>query len=123
MRSYTAGALAAHLATLPVSETISASLKNAAAGLAETVREALSTPPSGPHDEPWVDTRALRDSIAYSADESGAAIGSNDPAAAAQELGTTTVPPRPFLAPAAAAQGEAIARQVGAAVAALFPGS
>ncbi len=120
VRSYTSGALAAHLATLPIAETIAASLGDAAAGLAETIREALSTPPSGPHDAPWAESGALRASIAYSADESGAAVGSDDPAAAPQEFGTATVPPRPFLAPAAAARGEMIARQVGAAAAALF---
>jgi len=122
VRTFTPSALAEHLASLPIAETIAAEMETAAAGLAASVRDVLSTPPSGPHDTPWVETGALRDSIAHSADETSAAIGSNDPAAAPQELGTSSVPPRPFLAPAAAAQAEAIASQIGAAVAALFSG-
>ncbi len=54
------------------------------------------------------------------ADGSSAAVGSNDPAAAPQELGTARLPPRPFLAPTASAHAEAIANHLGAAVAALF---
>jgi phage gpG-like protein len=120
VRTYTPRDLAGHLASLPIAETIAAALESAAAGLADGVRETLSTPPSGPHDAPWVETGALRDSIAHSVDDTSAVVGSNDPAAAPQELGTARLPPRPFLAPAGAAQGEAIAYQIGAAVAALF---
>ena len=120
MRIDTPRDLAEHLAGLPVAETIATALEAAAAGLADGVREALSTPPNGPHDAPWAETGALRDSITHSADATSAAIGSNDPAAAPQELGTATIPPRPFLAPAAAAQAADIARHVGDAVARLF---
>lgn len=86
--------------------------------LAAAVREVLSEPAgSGEHGSPWVRTGALRDSIAASVDGLEAVVGSNDPAAAPQEMGTSKMAPRPFLAPLAAGMGEAIARAVGDAVA------
>ncbi len=120
MRTYTPRQLADYLANLPISETVTAALENAAAGLADAVRESLSTPANGPHDAPWLQTGTLRASIAHSADDNSAVVGSNDPAAAPQELGTAAIPPQPFLAPTAAAQAEDIARRVGSAVAELF---
>ena len=51
-----------------------------------------------------------------------AVVGSSDPAAVPQELGTAHMPARPFLAPVAAAMGEEVARTVGAAVAAALRG-
>ena len=51
-----------------------------------------------------------------------AAVGSNDPAAVPQELGTARMPARPFLAPVAAGMGEEVARAVAAAVVAALRG-
>lgn len=45
-----------------------------------------------------------------------AAVGSSDPAAVPQELGTARMPAHPFLAPVAAAMGEEVARAVAVAV-------
>jgi hypothetical protein len=107
------------LAGARVEEAMSRALAEGAERLAESVREGLSTPPgSGGHDRPWARTGGLRDSIAAHADGLQAVVGSNDPAAAPQEMGTSRMEARPFLAPAAAAMGEEIARAVGSAVAA-----
>lgn len=88
--------------------------------LAEAVRNKLATPPRGPHDQPWSQTGALQASIGVSADALSAQIGSSDPAAAPQELGTATIQPRPFLAPAAASLVEPIAQAIGQALADLI---
>ncbi len=94
-------------------EIMATALSEQAERLADTVREALSEPQgAGDHEKPWVRTGALRDSIAVSANGLEAAVGSNDPAAAPQEMGTSRIPPRPFLAPAATANAEAIAKAV-----------
>jgi len=94
--------------------------------LAEGVRVRLSEPPGGTHDAPWVESGRLRDGIgtAVESDVDGAraAVGSSDPAAVPQELGTVHMRPRPFLAPTAAEMGEEAARVVGVAVAAALRG-
>ncbi len=91
--------------------------------LAEAVREGLSDPPGGgAHDRPWLQSGALRDSIGAQSNGLNAAVGSSDPAAAPQEMGTSRMPPRPFLAPTAASMGEEVARGVGEAVAAALKG-
>ena len=80
------------------------------------VRDGLSEPPGAAgHDEPWLRSGALRNSVGAQADGLRAVVGSNDPAAVPQELGTAHMPARPFLAPVAAAMGEEMARAVGAA--------
>lgn len=56
------------------------------------------------------------------ADGLQAAVGSSDPAAAPQEMGTHATPPRPFLAPVAAGMGEDVARGVAEAVVAALKG-
>jgi phage gpG-like protein len=105
-------------------ETAARALADEAERLAQTVRDSLGEPQgSDSHDTPWVRTGALRDSIAATAEGLDAAVGSNDPAAAPQEMGTTRLPPRPFLAPAAAAQGETIARTIGDKLAATLRGN
>ncbi len=85
--------------------------------LAEAVRDALGTPPGGDHARPWVQTGALQGSIGHRADGLQAVVGSSDPAAAPQEMGTVHLPPRPFLQPAGAAAGPGVAGAVGVAVA------
>lgn len=56
-----------------------------------------------PANEPLLRTGQLRDSIGITIVTPGeeAWIGSNDPVAVYQELGTATIPPRPFLSSAA----------------------
>ena len=107
----------AALRNADASGTIAAALDRQAEALAGAVREALGTPPGGDHGRPWVQTGALQGSIGHTAEGLQAAVGSNDPAAAPQELGTVHLPPRPFLAPAAAAAAPGIAAMVGAAMA------
>ena len=109
----TPGQAADALAKLPITETLTAALAAQAASLAEAVRANLATPPGGSHDHPWRETGGLQASIAVTTDGLSAQIGSNDPAAAPQELGTATIPPRPFLAPIAASLAEPIARTIG----------
>lgn len=102
-----------------IAETMARALAAEAELLAETVRQSLSEPPgTGDHDQPWARTGALRDSIAAQAEGLEAVVGSSDPAAAPQEMGTSRIPPRPFLAPAASAHGAEIAERIGGAVAA-----
>ncbi len=72
--------------------------------------------------KPWLQSGALRDSVGAQADGLQATVGSSDPAAVPQELGTAHMPARPFLAPAAAEMGEEVARAVGAAMVAALRG-
>ena len=116
----TPGQAAIALADLSITETLTSSLANQAATLAEAVRANLDTSPGGPHDQPWRQTGALQASIDLTTDGLTAQIGSNHPAAAPQELGTATLPPRPFLAPAATSLAEPIARAIGQTLADLI---
>ena len=113
----TPGQAAAALVDLPIAETLAAALSEQSERLAEAVVASLAIPAGGPHEEPWRETGSLQSSISRTAEALVAQIGSNDPAAAAQELGTATVPPRPFLAPTAAAMAESIARGIGQTIA------
>lgn len=91
--------------------------------MAAAVRDTLSDPPgAGGHDQPWLQSGALRDSVGAEADGLQAAVGSSDPAATPQEMGTARMPPRPFLAPAAAGMEEEVARAVAGAVVAALKG-
>ena len=108
--------LAARLARLPLAETQASALEAAAVRIETAVRGVLSVPPGGSHLAPWQRSGALLKSIGHAVDADGAVIGSGDPVAAFQECGTPTLPPRPFLAPVAAALGEEVAREVAAAV-------
>ncbi len=84
--------------------------------LAADIRQALSTPPGGPHDYPWRETGMLQSSIATEIDGLTALIGSTDEVALHQEYGTATIPPRPFLAPLAETHAEPAAQAIGQAV-------
>ncbi len=90
--------------------------------LAEGVRARLSVEPGGGHDAPWLESGALRNSIGVAvegdADGARATVGSSDPAAVPQEMGTVHMRARPFLGPTAGEMGEEVARVVGAVVAA-----
>ena len=114
--------LRARLAQLRPEEIMARALEVRTERMAEAVREGLSNPPGGDHDKPWARTGALRDSIQSTASGLEAAIGSNDPAAAPQEMGTPHLPPRPFLAPVAASMGPEAAQAIGSAVAAAIRG-
>lgn len=97
--------------------TMAVALEGQAALVAQAVQEGLGDQPGGGHDRPWLETGALRASIGHQANGLQAAVGSSDPAAAPQEMGTMHLPPRPFLAPAAAAMGKDVAKAAAAAVA------
>lgn len=90
--------------------------------MAASVREGLSEPSGAAgHDEPWLQSSALRDSVGVQADGLQAVVGSSDPAAVPQEMGTERMEARPFLAPVAAAMGEDVARAIGTRMAAALP--
>lgn len=110
-------ALAEALARLDFSAAQRDALEQAAQQLETSVRQTLSHRPGEDHSAPWLRTGSLRESIGHDASETVAAIGASDPVAVYQELGTRSVPPRPFLAPAASAQAEGIAHSIGDAVA------
>ncbi len=111
------------LERLRADEVMARTLAEQADRMAARVREGLSEPPGGGgHDEPWLQSGALRDSVGAQADGLQAAVGSSDPAAVPQELGTARMPARPFLAPVAAGMGEEVARAVGAVAAAAIRG-
>lgn len=112
----TPGQAAAALAATPIAETLAAAVEAAAIRLVGAVRAELATPPGGSHDMPWRKTGALQDSILHTGEGLTAQVGSDDPAAAPQELGTARTPPRPFLAPAAASLTEPIAHDIAAAL-------
>ena len=105
--------LRARLEAVRPAEILATALAAEADRLAQSVRDGLATVPgAGDHERPWSQTGALHDSITASAEGLNASIGSNDPAAAPQEMGTIHLPPRPFLAPVAATQGAQIARTI-----------
>ncbi len=112
----TPGQAAAALANLPITETLTTALEAAATRIADAIRAELATPPGGPHDHPWQRTGALQSSIAQTVTGLTVQVGSNDPAAAPQEHGTATIPPRPFLAPVAAAAGGPVAHDIATAL-------
>lgn len=116
----TPGQAAAALGNLPIAETLHAALDAAAMRLAEGVRSGLATPPGGPHAYPWRRSGTLEGSIDRVTTDLTAEIGSNDPAAAAQEYGTATIPPRPFLAPVAEAMAESMSHDIATALTALL---
>jgi phage gpG-like protein len=69
-------------------------------------------------NEPLLRSGELRASIEYTiVSDTEAQVGSNNDKAVWHELGTSRVPPRPFLAPAAAEKGREAAKVMGVAVA------
>lgn len=91
-------------------------LEEMAQQIEDAVRSVLSHPPRSEHDVPWIRSGGLQGSIAHEVDVDGARIGSTSMVALYQELGTRNDPPRLFLAPVAAALGEAVAQAIGGAV-------
>ena len=112
------------LERLRADEVMAQALARHAERMAAAVRDGLSEAPGGAgHDEPWLRTGALRDSVGAEADGLQAVVGSSDPAAVPQEMGAAHMPPRPFLAPVAASMGEEVARGVAEAVVAALKGA
>jgi phage gpG-like protein len=85
------------------------------AAATQAERERLGYPPN----EPLLREGTLRDSIGFEIVKPGelAIVGSNSDIAVYQELGTSTIPARSFLAATAAQKGEAAAQIAGAIVA------
>jgi phage gpG-like protein len=104
------------LAHLDPAATQRNALAEAAAQLEASVKQLLSRRPGEDHSAPWFRTGALHDSINHDADDNRAVIGSTDPVAVYQELGTRFDPPRPFLAAAIAVEADDIAHAVAGAV-------
>ena len=98
-------------------------LDDAAHALQSAVKARLSHLPGEQHDAPWLRTGALRRSIDVDIEADEAVIGSNDPAAPAQELGTRRDPPRPFFAPVAAESATETVGLVANRLAALLRGA
>lgn len=104
------------LETLDLSPVQQSALAAEAEQMAGAVREALSHSPGTDHETPWFRTGELRDSIVSEATGDEAVVASSAPVAVFQEHGTATVPPRPFLAPVAAAGAARAADVVAEAV-------
>lgn len=89
-----------------------AALEQAAIRIEVAVQQALSRLPGEDHAAPWLRTGELRASITHETTEDAAIIGSTDAVAVDQELGTRTIPPRPFLAPIAAVESDGVMQGV-----------
>jgi HK97 gp10 family phage protein len=75
-------------------------------------------------NDPLLRSGELRDSISHETGGLEAVIGSTSPVMAIQEFGTSTIPPRPVLGPAAFRNKEKIQRILGAAaLSGLFSGT
>ena len=108
---------AGRLARLDVRAVARAAMAAQAEAMAEQVRGELDHTKSANETFPARETGALLASIGVYAEDDVAVIGSLSDVAMYQEFGTAHVPPRPFLAPVAAAGGAVAADAVGAAVA------
>lgn len=101
------------LASVIKSIELQAELEAAAAQLETSIKQSLSHPPgSADHSVPWLRTGVLRASISHETDGKNAVVGSSDPVAVDQELGTRSIPPRPFLAPIAAREAPKIIEDI-----------
>ena len=69
-----------------------------------------------PANEPLLRDGTMRDSIQHKVEGKSAFVGSNEDIAVFQELGTSRIPPRPFLAGAAMHKGPEVAKIVGETV-------
>lgn len=96
------------LERLPVAGARQAALQSAGEQLERAVKASLSHVPGEDHATPWLRTGELRDSISHRSDGSALVVGSVSQVAVDQELGTRSIPPRPFLSPTAAAEAEAL---------------
>lgn len=76
-----------------------------------------------PANEPLLRTGEMRDSIEHSSDQHEARIGSNNDVAVYQELGTRSIPPRPFLQGAMRAKTPEILEEIGRRTVAALSGT
>ncbi len=105
------------LERLPVPDARQAALQSAGEQLERAVRASLSHMPGEDHAAPWLRTGELHDSIGYQCDCSTLIVGSVSQVAVDQELGTRSIPPRPFLATTAAAEAQGLIGVMSQAVA------
>jgi len=110
-------ALRARMERLEVEAAARRGLLAAGEHVAESTRQLLSTLPGGPHESPWLRSGALRASIGVTQTDNATIVVSTSDVAVHQELGTARIPPRPFLAPTAAAEADVAARTVADALA------
>lgn len=71
-------------------------------------------------DTPLLDTGALRESISHNTSGTEGWVGTDSPYAVFQELGTKTIPPRPFMGGAIDATRDEIEGMLHSTVAAVF---
>lgn len=105
------------LARLNIADAITEALRVATADLEARVADVLSELPGREHSIPWLRSGALRASIGHEVDGAVGVVGSTSDVAVDQELGTSTVPPRSFLASTAAGAAADIAASVAGAIA------
>jgi phage gpG-like protein len=105
------------LGRLDIGQEIANSLDAAAQELQSKVVDTLSMAPGRDHSAPWLQTGALRASIAHSSDGTVAVVGSSSDVAVDQELGTRSDPPRSFLASTAASAAEDMVASIAGALA------
>jgi HK97 gp10 family phage protein len=74
------------------------------------------------YDTPLLETGEMRDSIEWHAEGLRGEVGSNNDKAVFHEFGTSRIPPRPFLGPAAAEMGLEIEKMAAKAVLAVVLG-
>ena len=98
------------LARIDVGRSVTTALESTAGDLQSRLVVALSTPPGTDHAVPWLRTGKLRASIGHQTDGAVAVVGSSSEVAVDQELGTPSIPPRPFLAPTAARSAHDVVR-------------
>jgi phage gpG-like protein len=121
--SQTLRRIAAGLAAFDFDAVTAPVLEAAGQAMQDSVTAAIShAPDSGEHVTPWERSGRLAGSIGHSVADGTLIVGATDPVAVYQEMGTHTIPPRPFLAPVAAEQGESVAGALGEAVAAAIGG-
>lgn len=108
---------------IDISQSRRQALGQAAARIEAAVKRSLSHRVGEDHTAPWLRTGELRASIESETDEDTAIIGSTTPVAIYQELGTRSIPPRPFLAPVAAAEAEGVIHDVAHAIRATIEAS
>lgn len=109
--------LANRLSQIDTDTVARAAFASCAANLADQVRDALSTPPGGPHNHPWLRTGALQNSVVLNCEHDTAIVASTSQIAIWQEYGTATVQPRPTFGPIAARNSQGIAQTVAEEVA------
>lgn len=97
---------------IDIGEVRAEALERAAVRVETAVKKTLSHLPGDDHAAPWLRTGELRASVTHQVTEQAALIGSADPVAVYQELGTSALPPRPFLAPTASAESEGVAHDI-----------